>query len=138
VGGSFLWVMISAGFSNMLKDRRNCFLGRKRGFDGRRAWLIGEPLRTTDMLNDDCFVLWGGITAIVGLLETAILFSWGGDSMKHSPSDMEVDVDSLLLPAPKRKGGSCISGRDRCGTAPVECPFVLASPGRSNIDFLLL
>lgn len=89
------------------------------------------------MLNDD-FVLGGGITAIVGLFETAILFSWGGDSMKHSPSDIEVDVDSLLLPAPKRKGGNCISGRDRCGTAPAECPFVLDNPGRSKMDFLLL
>lgn len=26
--------------------------------------------------------------------------------MKHSPRDIEVDVDSLLLPAPNRNGGS--------------------------------
>jgi hypothetical protein len=73
--GSFFWVMISPGFSNMLKDRRNCFLGRKRGFDGRREWLMGEPLRTTDILKDVGFVLGGAITEMDGLLEGGILFS---------------------------------------------------------------
>ena len=30
--------------------------------------------------------------------------------MKHSPRDIDVEVDSLLLPAPKRKGGNWHSG----------------------------
>lgn len=41
-----------------------------------------------------------------GLLADCGLRSCGGDSMKHSPRDIEVVVDNLLLPAPKRKGGS--------------------------------
>jgi hypothetical protein len=45
-----------------------------------------------------------------GLLAVCGRRSWGGDSMKHSPRDIEVDVESLLLPAPKRKGGSLASG----------------------------
>ena len=40
-----------------------------------------------------------------GLLADCGLRSWTGDSKKHSSRDMDVEVDSLLLPAPKRKGG---------------------------------
>lgn len=122
----------------MLDDLRNCFLGRKSGFEGRREWLMGEPLRTTEMLKDDCFALGGASIEMDGFLAACDLFSWGGDSIKHSPSDMEVDVDNLLLPAPKRKGGSWVSGLDRCGTELAECPFALANVGRSKIDFLFL
>lgn len=45
-----------------------------------------------------------------GLLADCGLRSCGGDSMKHSPRDIEVVVDNLLLPAPKRKGGNWLSG----------------------------
>jgi hypothetical protein len=41
-----------------------------------------------------------------GLLADCGRRSWGGDSMKHSPKDIEVEFDSLLLPAPNRKGGN--------------------------------
>jgi len=44
-----------------------------------------------------------------GLLADCGLRSWTGDSIKHSSRDIEVEVDSLLLPAPKRKGGNTLS-----------------------------
>jgi hypothetical protein len=71
-----------------------------------------------------------------GLLADCGRRSCGGDSIKHSPSDIDVDVDNLLLPAPKRKGGNCSGLRD--GKEPVEKPFALVRDGRSNIDFLRL
>lgn len=60
--------------------------------------------------------------------------SCGGDSIKHSPRDIEVVVDNLLLPAPKRKGGNCSEFRE--GSEFVEKPFALAKDGRSKMDFL--
>jgi hypothetical protein len=54
--------------------------------------------------------------------------------MKHSPRDIDVEVDNLLLPAPKRKGGNWLSGL-RVGIEFVEYPFVLLRDGRSNMDF---
>ena len=98
---------------------------------------MGEPLRTTDMLKD-CLALGGPMIEIVGLSTDDALFSCGGDSIKHSPSDIDVEVDNLLLPAPKRKGGSWISGLGRCGMEPAEYALVLLIAGRSKIDFFLL
>ncbi len=72
-----------------------------------------------------------------GLLADCGLRSWGGDSMKHSPRDIEVEVDNLLLPAPKRKGGNWLSGF-RGGILLVEKPLVLVREGRTRIDFLRL
>lgn len=46
------------------------------------------------------------IMDIEGLFADCGRRSLGGDSMKHSPRVIEVEVDSLLLPAPKRNGGS--------------------------------
>ena len=40
-------LMAQAGCSNMLSERRNCFLGRALGAHGLRTWATaGEPLRT--------------------------------------------------------------------------------------------
>lgn len=59
--------------------------------------------------------------------------SWVGDSLKHSSSDIEV-VDSLLNPAPNRKGGNWLSAL-RGPMLPVENPLVRASEGLIKIDF---
>jgi hypothetical protein len=69
-----------------------------------------------------------------GLLADCGRRSWGGDSMKHSPSDIDVELDSLLLPAPKRKGGNCVCW----GSAAVENAFVLAMDGRAKMAFRFL
>lgn len=58
--------------------------------------------------------------------------------MKHSPSDIDVEVDNLLLPAPKRKGGNWHSGLFLDVIEFVECPFVRGREGRTKIDFLRL
>jgi hypothetical protein len=47
-----------------------------------------------------CLTRGGPIMDADGLLADCGRLSGGGDSMKHSPRDMEVEVDSLLLPAP--------------------------------------
>lgn len=57
--------------------------------------------------------------------------------MKHSPRDIEVEVESLLLPAPNWKGGSC-SGLFRRNKALVEYPLLLDNDGRRMTDFLRL
>lgn len=93
----------------MLNDLRNCFLGRINGLEGLLVWLpIGDPLR-----NEFEFMLPKGLAGrggpmidTDGLLADCGRRSWGGDSMKHSPKDIDVVVDNLLLPAPKRKGGN--------------------------------
>jgi hypothetical protein len=72
-----------------------------------------------------------------GLFADCGLRSCTGDSIKHSSRDMEVEVDSLLLPAPKRKGGNALSAL-RVTKLPVVKPFVLAREGRTKIDFLRL
>jgi hypothetical protein len=54
--------------------------------------------------------------------------------MKHSPRDIDAESDSLLLPAPKRKGGNWLSGL-RVGIEFVEWPFVRINEGRSKTDF---
>jgi hypothetical protein len=54
--------------------------------------------------------------------------------MKHSPSDIEVVVDNLLLPAPKRNGGN--SGwREEEGNVFVEYPLVRLREGLINVLF---
>lgn len=58
--------------------------------------------------------------------------------MKHSSSGIEVDVESLLLPAPNLKGGNWLSGFVRDGIELVEYPFVRDNVGRSRTDFFLL
>jgi hypothetical protein len=123
----------------MLSDLRNCFRGRINGFEGRRVWLpIGDPLvlEVPFMLPNGLVALGGPMIDTDGLLADCGRRSCGGDSIKHSPSDIDVDVDNLLLPAPKRKGGNW-SG-PRVGKELVEKPFVLVRDGRSNIDFLRL
>jgi hypothetical protein len=69
-----------------------------------------------------------------GLFADCGLRSWTGDSLKHSSRDIEVDVDNLLLPAPKRKGGNALSALRVCKLLVVN-PFVLAREGRTKIDF---
>lgn len=91
----------------MLNDRRNCFRGRINGFEGLLEWLpIGEPFLNPDMVPKGLLSRGGPIIETEGLFADCGRRSWGGDSMKHSPSDIDVDVDNLLLPAPKRKGGN--------------------------------
>lgn len=50
---------------------------------------------------------------------------------------MEVEFDSLLLPAPNLNGGSWLSGLFRDGIELVEYPFARDRTGRA-MDFLLL
>lgn len=66
-----------------------------------------------------------------GLLADCGRRSWGGDSMKHSSRDIEVDVDNLLLPAPKRKGGNW--SEFRVGNVFVEYPLVRLREGLINV-----
>ncbi len=58
--------------------------------------------------------------------------------MKHSSRGIEVEVESLLLPAPNRKGGSWLSGLVRDGIELVEYPFARDKDGRRRMDFFLL
>lgn len=46
------------------------------------------------------------MVGIEGLFADCGRRSLGGDSMKHSSRVIEVEFDSLLLPAPKRNGGN--------------------------------
>ena len=128
----------SPGCSNILKDRRNCFLGRINGFEGLLEWLpIGEPFRSDpDILPKGLLTRGKPMTADAdGLLADCGLRSWTGDSKKHSSRDMDVEVDSLLLPAPKRKGGHCESALQGpwCRLL-IDNPLVRARDGRSKID----
>lgn len=68
---------------------------------------MGDPFR------NEMFILPKGLLGLGGpMMEADGLFadlgrrSCGGDSMKHSPRDIDVVVDNLLLPAPKRKAGN--------------------------------
>jgi hypothetical protein len=100
--------MTSPGCSNMLSDRRNCFLGRINGLEGLLLWPpIGDPFRIElpVILEKGCFRR-GPMIETEGLFADCGLRSCGGDSAKHSPKDIDVEVDSLLLPAPKRNGGN--------------------------------
>lgn len=103
--------MISPGLSNMLNERLNCFLGRINGFEGRLEWLLsGDPFRNMlpDMLPNGLLTRPGYPMSADGdgLLADCGRRSCTGDSRKHSSSPIVDVVDSLLLPAPKRKGGS--------------------------------
>lgn len=60
----------------------------------------------------------GAIGAADGLQADCGRRSGGGDSIKHSSSDMDVLVDSLLLPAPNLNGGNWLSAVR--GNMPVE------------------
>jgi hypothetical protein len=92
----------------MLRERLNSFLGLIRGLEQRRDGLIGDPFRATlpPILPNLGRGGGGIIIDCEGLLADCGRRSLGGDSTKHSLRDVEVDVESLLLPAPKRKGGS--------------------------------
>lgn len=91
----------------MLSERRNCFLGRSKGLDVlRECELIGDPLqRIEPPLRKFAFCLGGTIMAESGLFADCGLRSLGEESEKHSSKDIDVDVESLLLTAPKRNGG---------------------------------
>jgi hypothetical protein len=57
------------------------------------------------MLENSCFGRPPGIGAD-GLFADCGRRSCGGDSIKHSSRGIEVEVESLLLPAPNLNGGS--------------------------------
>lgn len=82
---------------------------------------IGEPfLRQLEFMLPNGLLSRGGpMREAEGLLADCGRRSCGGDSMKHSSRVIEVEVDSLLLPAPNRKGGSWLSGL-RAGNVFVE------------------
>lgn len=72
----------------------------------RLLWLpIGEPFRKQFMLTKGLLNRGGPMSVDEGLFADCGRRSCGGESPKHSPNDIEVVVDSLLLPAPNRKGG---------------------------------
>lgn len=69
--------------------------------------LIGEPLRIElARLANGCLGRGGPIIFIVGLFADRGLRSCGGESPKHSPKDIDVEVESLLLPAANLNLGS--------------------------------
>ena len=79
--------------------------------EGRREWLlIGEPLRTLLVPLKLAKAAFCRAPAIGGhgLLADCGRRSWGGESSKHSLSDMDDDGDDGLSP-PNRKGGSWLS-----------------------------
>lgn len=140
---SGLELTTSPALSNMLSERRYCLRGLTKGFDGRLWWcdtlgdacLLSRPLR----LPKDCFNLGGGASmAAEGLTADFGRRSCGGDSRKHSPRVIEVEVDNIdgFGPAPKRKaGGWCMS----ClGRVLVEYPFWRLRDGLRKPDFLRL
>ena len=60
---AFSCLITSSGCSNMLSDRRNCFLGLTRGFDIlRECWLSGEALRALFPRLNGCRGRTGGKT----------------------------------------------------------------------------
>lgn len=127
----------------MLKLRLNCFLGRMNGFvdlkefDGLLEWPPigpqGEPFRSAappilpkGLLGRAPRMDGDGLSADDGRSFC------GGESMKHSPIDIEVVVDNLLLPAPRRKGGRWVSPVR--GIELVEYPLVRFKEGRRRMD----
>jgi hypothetical protein len=58
--------------------------------------------------------------------------------MKHSSRVIEVEFESLLLPAPNRKGGIWLSLLVREGMELREYPFARDNVGRARMDFRLL
>lgn len=91
----------------MLVARRNCFLGRSKGFEVRREWFTGDPLQRVELMFERLpFCLEGIFIPDSGLLADFGLGSLGGDeSEKHSSRDADVVVESLLLTGPNRNGG---------------------------------
>lgn len=107
----------------MLSERRYCFLGRMKGLEGRRECpLIGEPFRMEFIpeLENSCFGREPPRFGAEGLLADCGRRSWGGDSMKHSSRGIEVEVESLLHPAPNLNGGNWLSVLVRVGIQLVE------------------
>lgn len=97
----------SSGCSNILNERRNCFLGRWFGIDGFRTWpVIGEPApRSCPAAPEkECFSLGGPKAPCVCGFAVNGFFCCGGEDAKHSSADINDgggNEDSLL----KLKGG---------------------------------
>jgi hypothetical protein len=96
----------------MLNDRRYCFRGLTKGLDGRLLWPLATEGFTTAfalMVLNRSFGRGTPKPDVEGLFADCGLRSCGGDSLKHSSRDMElieVELDNLLAPAPKRKEGN--------------------------------
>ena len=120
-------LMISAGCSNMLSDRRNCFRGRCIGLDGLRTWLATDsPIARR--FDEDCLCLGGGpIEGVDGESADWGLPSLCGDSLKSACGVVPIG-DLRATPLPNLNGGHSIL-LDLRLTTDVVNPFVRASEG---------
>ena len=130
--------MTSLGLSNILRDRRNCFLGGYTLALFRRTCpLIGEPfIRLILLPNDSCRVFTDPINWLL-----PDLLSRGGDSVKHSSSDGiegRASDDVQVFIAPNLNAGNCSCVGLLRGIVFVEKPLSLVSEGRRKVGFLRL
>ena len=73
-----------------------------------------------------------------GLLKP-VFRSWGGDSVKHSPRDIDIDEDKLLLAVPNLNVGSWLSWAFVfIDTEFIENPLLRTRDGLRNGGFLRL
>ncbi len=126
---------ISLGCSNMLKERRNCFLGRCSGLDGLRTCpTIGEPLprRLAPSPQNGCLNFGGPIGSGTGECADCGRFSPWGEDAKHSSADINDGWGNEGL-LPNLKGGQSTRA-DLSETADVVNPLARDSDGRSRED----
>lgn len=97
----------SAGCSNMLRERRICFLGRCSGFDDLRIWpAAGGPIFFIWPLRPEIgrLNLGGPIGIEDGEWAECGRLSLWGDAAKHSSGDIN-EGDGREAPLPNLKGG---------------------------------
>ena len=90
----------------MLKERRNCFLGRCKGFEGLRTWpTMGDPLFLECPVKPemDCLNLGGPIGSGAGECADCGRFSLWGEDSKHSWADIR--DEGAVGPLPNLNGG---------------------------------
>jgi len=133
---AFSCLMTSSGCSNMLSDRRNCFLGRTNGFDIlRECWQKGDALRELlPRLNG-----WRGRAAGNTGRATGetVLSETGDEASKISDNANEDGGFDLGAAAPNLKAGNCASGLGLVGIEVVLKPFVFVKPGLRGLLRLL-
>lgn len=133
---AFSCLMTSSGCSNMLSERRYCFLGRTKGLDiFRECWLSGEAFRELLHRLKGWRGRAGGRTGRA--IGEAVRSETGDEPSKISDrANDDVGFD-LGTAAPNLKEGSCASGLGLVGTEVVLKPFVLDKPGLSGLLLLL-